>query len=256
MGVEKDFYEGNLSLREHFPIIAGKYETEKKFNIVLGVGLVRNLMTDVEDYERFMEDIELGVGGRVIDLLVLEEGLKMKVYRLKVSGVYQSGYLEYDQLFGFTTLKTSQMIFGARKRFLGREYGRVSGLGIELKDRSEAKGVRLRIKEQNRRLKVYDWEMLNAHLLHAFEWEKILMGIILVIMIFGSVVVTVYIFLNMVVIQKKKEIGIMKSFGVKDKSIRNIFMIEGFLIGLMGTFFWESNEFIYINDFGGIDIGY
>ena len=80
---------------------------------------------------------------------------------------------------------------------------------------------------------VISWKTLNHNLLKAVQFEKfVLIAILSLLLVIASFAVSVI--LNMIVREKIKDIGILKSIGYTNKNIRRIFTIEGLIIGIFG----------------------
>ncbi len=231
-GIRQDFYKKDKSFKKNFPLFAGKHELNKKFRVVIGFKLAEQMNLDIDKIA--------GGGEEIIKVLVaknkrgIQSENSYRILRLYVSGIFKSGYIEYDRTLAFTSLVTAQNVFNTRIKEEGKAYRTVSGLGIKLKKPEEAEEISQILFNKLNDINISDWKQLNKHLLHAFDWEKKLMSVVLVIMILASFLI-IYLNLNIIVMDKKKEIGVLKSFGVGNQTIRNIFIVEGFLIGLMGT---------------------
>ena len=77
------------------------------------------------------------------------------------------------------------------------------------------------------------WKTINQNLLKAVQFEKfVLIAILSLLLVIASFAVSVI--LNMIVREKIKDIGILKSIGYTNKNIRKIFTIEGLIIGVFG----------------------
>ncbi|MCY1041349.1 ABC transporter permease [Corallococcus sp. bb12-1] len=144
----------------------------------------------------------------------------------RVAGVFYSGMYEYDSKFVYILLKEAQDFFNVK-----------GATGIELKvaDIDDAR----RISNQVVRVlggypyRARDWGEMNKNLFSALRLEKLVMGIILSIIIIvaaGLIVATVI----MLVLEKRKEISVLKALGVPDGGIVKIFLAEGLQIGVAG----------------------
>ena len=158
------------------------------------------------------------------------QGLIPKQRRFVVVGDYRSGLVEYESGLAYTSVASAQSFFG-----LGEA---VSGIEVEVRDMFEAKAVARVIAERLRDLEglysVTDWSEPNKPLWDAIELEKRVYFIVLLLLILVasfSVVST----LVMVVMEKGKDIAILKSLGASDASILKIFLLQGALIGAVGT---------------------
>lgn len=146
----------------------------------------------------------------------------------RVAGIFDSGMYEYDSTIAYVSLWAAQ-------RFLGIG-DRVTGIEIRVDDIYEADRVARAI---GKALDGYpywsrDWMRMNKNLFSALKLEKIVMFIILTLIILVAAFNIVGT-LIMVVIEKTRDIAILKSMGATRRSIMKIFMIEGAVIGLVGT---------------------
>ena len=146
----------------------------------------------------------------------------------RVAGIFDSGMYEYDSTIAYVSLWAAQ-------RFLGIG-DRVTGIEVRVDDIYEADRVARAI---GKTLDGYpywsrDWMRMNKNLFSALKLEKIVMFIILTLIILVAAFNIVGT-LIMVVIEKTRDIAILKSMGATRRSIMKIFMIEGAVIGLVGT---------------------
>ena len=146
----------------------------------------------------------------------------------RVAGIFDSGMYEYDSSLAYISLRAAQ-------RFLG--FGdRATGIEARVDDIYAADKVARVI---GKALGGYpywsrDWMRMNRNLFSALKLEKIAMFIILTLIILVAAFNIVGT-LIMVVIEKTRDIAILKSMGATRRSIMKIFMIEGLVIGLVGT---------------------
>lgn len=146
----------------------------------------------------------------------------------RVAGIFDSGMYEYDSTIAYVSLWAAQ-------RFLGIG-DRVTGIEVRVDDIYAADRVARAI---GKALDGYpywsrDWMRMNKNLFSALKLEKIVMFIILTLIILVAAFNIVGT-LIMVVIEKTRDIAILKSMGATRRSIMKIFMIEGAVIGLVGT---------------------
>jgi lipoprotein-releasing system permease protein len=146
----------------------------------------------------------------------------------RVAGIFDSVMYEYDSTIAYVSLWAAQ-------RFLGIG-DRVTGIEVRVDDIYAADRVARAI---GKALDGYpywsrDWMRMNKNLFSALKLEKIVMFIILTLIILVAAFNIVGT-LIMVVIEKTRDIAILKSMGATRRSIMKIFMIEGAVIGLVGT---------------------
>ncbi len=146
----------------------------------------------------------------------------------RVAGIFYSGMYEYDMKYAYVTLDTAQ-------RFLNTGDA-ISGIEIKAHDVEKAPAVAAAVRQAigRRDLRVRDWEDLNKNLFGALALEKLAMFVTLgiAIMVAGFCVFGT---LTLMVQEKGREVGILKAMGASKRSIVSVFMIEGLLIGLLGS---------------------
>jgi lipoprotein-releasing system permease protein len=154
-------------------------------------------------------------------------GMLPKVKQFKVIAIFEVGMYEYDSNLALTNLSDAQEFFG-----MGDS---VSGLELKIKDVYNAKNVREDI-QKSLGFPYYgrDWMQMNKNLFAALKLEKFAMFVILVLIVLvASFNIVGTLIMN--VIEKSREIAILKAMGATNKGIMAIFMIQGLFIGLAGT---------------------
>ena len=150
-----------------------------------------------------------------------------ETYNFTIAGIFNSGMYDYDLNLVFVNIKDAEDIFSTQ--------GRVTGLGIKIDDELKAEDVKKAI---NRKLGYPYWARTwidsNRNLFSALKLEKTVMFIILTLIVIVASL-NIASSLIMTVMEKTKDIGILKSVGATSTSIVKIFVFEGFLIGLIGT---------------------
>ncbi len=158
-------------------------------------------------------------------------GLAPRQSSFNILDFYSTGQSGYEENFAYTNIATAQ-------RFL-RMGKSVSGLEISLKDPNKSPQIKNilidRLREQgNFNYYVQDWTEINSGLWEAISLEKRAYFIILMLLIVlasFSIVTT----LIMIVLEKRKDIAVMRTLGAKASTIRNIFIYIGGMIGFLGT---------------------
>ena len=150
---------------------------------------------------------------------------------LVVKGIFKFGMYEYDSSLTFTSLDTAQAIAGMD--------GRVTGVEVRVEDLFATSGIVERIRSAlKERLDpfytVRDWMEMNRNLFAALKLERITMFIILTLIVLVAAFNIVGT-LIMTVMERSKEIAILRAMGATRKGIMKIFMIEGAIIGVTGT---------------------
>jgi len=146
----------------------------------------------------------------------------------RVAGIFDSGMYEYDSTIAYVTLSAAQ-------RFLGIG-NRVTGVEVRVDDIYKADQVARAISDALDGYPYWtrDWMRMNKNLFSALKLEKIVMFIILTLIIIVAAF-NIIGTLIMVVLEKTRDIAILKSMGATRRSIMKIFMFEGAVIGLVGT---------------------
>lgn len=188
-----------------------------EYGIVLGIGLARALGVTLGDKLRVYAP----------EVRASPIGALPTVRRFQVVGIFEAGMHEYDRGLAIIHLKDAQRLF--------RTGGGVSGVRVRLKDMYRAWEVS---RDLDARLSggyfITDWTRQHANFFRAVQMEKTVMFVIL------SLIVAVAAFnivstLVMVVTDKQADIAILRTLGASPRSIMGVFIVQGVLIGLMGT---------------------
>jgi len=149
-----------------------------------------------------------------------------KTHTLKISGLFRSGMYEYDATLVAMTISRAQQLYR-----LGRV---VTGVGVKLDelDRSSAMATLIRGKLAGA-YRVRTWEELNPALFGALRVEKTVMFVILTLIIVVAAL-NIMSMLIMIVMEKTKDIGILRALGATRGSIATLFLSQGCVIGLIG----------------------
>lgn len=150
-----------------------------------------------------------------------------KVRPFRVGAIFYSGMYKQDFHDIYINIEVA-------KEFLGKN-NKIDGLRIKVKDIENARAVRNKIQKiLGHDYRVQDWQELNANLYSALKLEKLAMFICFSIA-FLLCAFTVVATLTMMVIEKRKGISVLKTLGATNRDISLIFIIEGLLIGIVGT---------------------
>jgi lipoprotein-releasing system permease protein len=216
-GVEPEFEPQVSEIHNHMTfgklsdLVAGEY------GIVLGTGLANTL--NVVPGDRVTMITPQASASPV--------GLLPRLRRFNVVGLFEIGVYEYD--------RSSAIIHTEDASRLFRLDGGVTGLRIKLQDMDAAPRVRNQIKKQvGFDYWVSDWTLRHSNYFKAVRTEKTVMFIIL------SLIVAVAAFnivstLVMVVADKQSDIAILRTIGMSPISIMWVFMVQGTIIGVVGT---------------------
>ena len=164
-------------------------------------------------------------------------GMIPKIRRFRVVGIFEVGMFEYDANLVLTAMRPAKDFFGMKETD-------ISGIEVRLKDIYNAPKVKREI-QGSLGIKhiVMDWMQMNKNLFSALKLEKFAMFVILVLIV---LVASFNIISNLImnVIEKSREIAILKAIGATNRSIMAIFMLQGLFIGLIGTFIGVAGGYI------------
>ena len=186
--------------------------------IVLGFRLANRLLV-------FSGDTVSLVSGHGAELT--PAGFIPKFKKFEVVGLFKSGMYEYDNQMGYVSLATAQELLG-----LGEA---VTGLALWVRDPWIADAVAERLEAALAYpYTLRDWKRMNEGLFSALKLEKMAMTLILLLIVLVAAF-NIVSTLIMVVTDKTREIGILRSMGMTAKRILRVFMLQGLAIGVAGT---------------------
>ena len=154
-------------------------------------------------------------------------GMLPKVRQFRVVGAFEVGMFEYDSNLVLTDIRAAQEFFEMNED--------ITGIELRLADIYKAPVARERIEKiLGFPLYAKDWMQMNKNLFSALKLEKFAMFIILILIILvASFNIISTLIMN--VIEKRREIAILKAMGATDRGIMTVFMLQGLIIGLFGT---------------------
>jgi len=166
-------------------------------------------------------------------------GFMPRLMEYEVTGVFATGMYEYDDKNLYASLDAVQELLGVPS-------DTVSGLAVNVADAWRVDEVRARLSEAlPYPYYVQDWTQINGSLFSALRLEKLAMAVILslIILVAAFNIVSTLI---MVVRDKTREIGILKSMGMTDELVLRIFVLQGLTIGVIGTFLGSVGGLVLI----------
>ena len=150
-----------------------------------------------------------------------------RFWKFEVTGLFDTGMFQYDNQFVVLSRQMAQRFTG-----LGEA---VSGIAVRVTDPDKAPEIGAALEERlGYPYRALDWQTQNSSLFSALQLEKLAMGLI----IFFIMVVAAFNIvgtLTMVVTDKTREIGILRAMGLTSSAVGRIFLIQGAVIGLVGT---------------------
>lgn len=216
-GVLPDMEAGVSDVESH--MLAGSLKALEPgaYRIVIGGALAR----------------ALGVGiGDKVDLMIPQTtttpaGILPRFRRFEVAGVFEVGMYEYDRGLVFLHLEDAATLY--------RLGDGVTGVRLRLADLFDAPAVSRQLELiLPPKLRVSDWTREHANFFRAIATEKTVMFIILSLII-AVAAFNIVSMLVMVVTDKQGDIAILRTLGMTPRSVMSIFMVQGSLIGVIGT---------------------
>ncbi len=154
-------------------------------------------------------------------------GMIPRVREFTVAGIFEIGMYEYDANLAITSLRTAQEFFQTGDT--------VNGIEVTLMDIYRADEMRERIPEiLGPNYYGRDWMQMNRNLFSALKLEKFTMFVILTLIVLVAAF-NIVSTLIMNVLEKEREIAILKAMGATNRAVMGIFVLQGLIIGLTGT---------------------
>ena len=148
--------------------------------------------------------------------------------RFIVAATFDSGMYEYDSSMAYVQLKEAQQLSNSKNQ--------ISAIGIWIDDVFKAKSIKESLTDLLKSpFYLRDWMDINKSLFSALKLEKTAMFIILTLIILVAAF-NIASALIMMVMEKTKDIAVLKAMGATNRTIRKIFIIQGMIIGFLGTF--------------------
>jgi lipoprotein-releasing system permease protein len=167
-------------------------------------------------------------------------GMMPRTRKYRVAAVFYSGMYEYDATHAYVMLEDAQSFFSMK------DLDHITQIDVRVPDPQHVEPARDALvaamkgeppsANKGAELRVRDWKEMNKNLFSALKLEKIATFIILCLAILVASFCIVCTLLLMVT-EKGKEIAILKALGASDGAIMRIFMLEGVIIGAIGTVF-------------------
>ena len=154
-------------------------------------------------------------------------GTVPKYTRFRVVGIFNSGFFDYDSNWAFVRLSDAQRLFG-----LGDF---ISVLEFKVDDIYQAAPISRELEEAaGKGFMATNWEEQNKALFHALKLERLVTFITIGLIVFVAAL-NILISLIMMVMEKTKDIAVLMSMGTRRAQVRNLFIAQGVLIGVIGT---------------------
>jgi lipoprotein-releasing system permease protein len=200
-------------------MVEGRISDFKEDSIIIGRELAHSLGTYKGDRVKIVS-----AEGRLSPL-----GTVPRMRTFEVVGIFSSGLYDYDSSWVYVPINAAQRLFG-----LGDI---ASTIEVEIKDIYQARVIGKQIVDRvDKGLEFTDWMTMNQSILQALRLERLVMFItigLIVLVAALNIVAT----LIMMVLEKTRDIAILMSMGATKDKIRRIFILQGVVIGVIGTAF-------------------
>ena len=213
--------EGNIEHLNKIPSeISKSYKNEdtQSGGIVIGKEMARNLGIYLHDTITIISPVGIST----------PMGMMPRMKKFIVVGIFESGFYEYDSTLAYLSLRNCQDFLQMGDT--------VTGIDIKVDDIYKADSIARKIQSKlGFPFWAQNWMQMNKNFFSALKLEKRVMFIIL------SLIVLVAAFniisaLIMIVMEKNKDIAILKSMGATSQTIMKIFIYQGLIVGVIGTF--------------------
>lgn len=198
-------------------IVSGQLNLSKKNSLIIGKTLATKLLVKVGD--------KVTLFALKNDKLPSLENMP-NIEQFIITGIFESGMAEYDNLIGYTSLSSAQNLFSMPSA--------INGINIKLKNAANIDSIAFVLKKEAR----YPYRVKTIYEIHRniFTWIElqkkpipIILGLIILVAVFNIISA-----LLMLVLEKTNAIGILKSLGAKGKSIITIFIYQGIYLSIIG----------------------
>jgi lipoprotein-releasing system permease protein len=180
-----------------------------------------------EDFETIIgKELKQEIGAKIGDeIQILTNSGDIK--KLNITGFYDLKVAALNKSWMITSLETSQKLFSLE--------GKITSIEMQVKDVFKADEISTVITSKlDNNLKVDNWKAQNAELLSGLNGQSI-SSIMIQVFVLVSVVLGIASVLAITVVQKSRQIGILKAMGIKDRTASLVFLFEGLLLGIMGA---------------------
>lgn len=154
-------------------------------------------------------------------------GLVPRYQRYSVTGIFKSGFYQYDSAYAFTRLLDAQRLFS--------EPDLISVISFKVDDLYKADKIGVAIEQAaGQGFQSTSWMEQNVELFRALKLEQVVSFIVLALIVCVAAL-NILIALTMMVMEKTRDIAVLMSFGVRAEQVRRIFLYQGLLISVIGT---------------------
>ena len=213
-GVSKDQLALDQGFRKQIRILRGRFDLSSEDSIVIGSSLANSLGIFV---------------GTKVSLVALAGGNDVELISsdrtFTVTGVFHTGYADINSAYAFISLEAARKYFGKDA---------VLRYGVKLHDTANDALVISRIQKKFPQARTESWKNYNRSFFGALRVEKNML-MLLVFLIFLVVGINIFNGMRRMVYERREEISVLTAFGGKPSLIQSIFVVQGFLVGVIGA---------------------
>ncbi|MGB3976374.1 MAG: lipoprotein-releasing ABC transporter permease subunit [bacterium] len=185
--------------------------------VILGIELARYLGARLNDTVTILSP----------EMTLTPTGFIPRARAFRVAGLFETGMYEYDRSMVYMTMQKAGQLVGIMDG--------INGIEVRVNDIFKSEKIAVQLQEKlGLRFWIRDWKEMNQAFFAALKLEKLAMFIILTLIVFVASF-NIISSLTMMVMEKNKDIGILKAMGATNEGIRKIFMTQGLVIGSIGT---------------------
>jgi lipoprotein-releasing system permease protein len=218
-GMEQKSIAKVSGIKEKMVMGNSDISSSKQNEIIFGYNLADKLGVGINDTVYVVSSA--GVKGSLLNMI------PPPIYVFRIAGIFESDNKDYDGLYGFTSLGAGQILFAMDSS--------ISGIDVRLSDIAQSQSFARDLnKDYGDKFYIQTWYDLHKDLYSVMTIERwtafIILALIIAVASFnllGS--------LTMTVIEKTRDIGILKSMGARDMDVRQIFRFEGMVVGVVGS---------------------
>ena len=218
-GVDPDGVGKVSGLKDKIVLGSAKLKDEDKNGIVLGMALADRLGSVVGD------TISV-VSPSGVEVALMQMGQPL-IRRYRVVGIYETNNKDYDSFYAYVNIEAGQTLFGLKDQ--------IDGLEVRFTNLSDADPMKGRLEKQfGKEFRILTWYDLHKELYTVMQVERWSAYLILCLIIavasfnlLGS--------LTMAVIEKRRDIGILKTMGLTNRLVSRIFLLQGLVVGIVGS---------------------
>jgi len=213
--IDPEIYYDDIGFSKELRLIRGQFNLRSENAIILGSGIARDLGVTV---------------GSEVNLLVLSGGNDVELFsgdrKFIVSGIFSSGYNEINSSYCFISIKNAEKYFGRDAKKIW---------GIKLADYNDDMHAITQFEKNFSQATLSTWREYNKSFFGALRIEKNIL-LLLVALIFVVVAINIYNGMRRLVFERRNEIAILSAVGAQKSDIKAIFVMRGFITGIIGAF--------------------